>query len=113
MKQKAKREENEVTTVLDETENEENFEVLDRQGTRSKKQRRGDLGEGKFHRDLQLFWVEFCFLFSATQVFSPSVYVDVALQKQLEELLNSCYYIPSKEEASKVEVLILLMPLHI
>ena len=38
------------------------------------------------------------------QVFSPSVYVDVALQKQLEELLNSCYYIPSKEEASKVEV---------
>ena len=38
------------------------------------------------------------------QVFSPSVYVDVALQKQLEELLNSCYYIPSKEEASQVEV---------
>jgi len=37
-------------------------------------------------------------------VFSPSVYVDVALQKQLEELLNSCYYIPSKEEASKVEL---------
>ena len=47
-------------------------------------------------------------------MFSPSVYVDVALQKQLEELLNSCYYIPSKEEASKVEVmmklLIVLMP---
>ena len=38
------------------------------------------------------------------QVFSPSVYVDVALQQQLEELLNSCYYIPTKEEASKVEV---------
>jgi len=37
-------------------------------------------------------------------VFSPSVYVDVALQEQLEELLNSCYYIPSKEEASKVEL---------
>jgi len=37
-------------------------------------------------------------------VFSPSVYVDVALQKQLEELLNSCYYIPSKEEASQVEL---------
>jgi len=37
-------------------------------------------------------------------VFSPSVYVDVALQKQLEELLNSCYYIPSKEEANKVEL---------
>ena len=54
----------------------------------------------------------FCFPFSATQVFSPSVYVDVALQKQLEELLNSCYYIPSKEEASKVEVLVLLMPFH-
>ena len=50
MKQKEKREENELTTVLDETENEENFEVLDRQRTtRSKKQRRGDFGEGKFH----------------------------------------------------------------
>ena len=49
--------------------------------------------------------VVFCFPFFATQVFSPSVYVDVALQKQLEELLNSCYYIPSKEEASKVEVI--------
>ena len=106
MKQKEKREENELTTVLDETENEENFEVLDRQRTtRSKKQRRGDFGEGKFHRNLQLFGVEFCFPFSTTQVFSPSVYVDVALQKQLEELLNSCYYIPSKEEASKVEVI--------
>ena len=59
----------------------------------------------------------FCFPFFATQVFSPSVYVDVALQKQLEELLNSCYYIPSKEEASKVEVmmklLIVLMLMHI
>ena len=49
---------------------------------------------------------EFCWptVSSSPQVFSPSVYVDVALQKQLEELLNSCYYIPSKEEASKVEV---------
>jgi len=37
-------------------------------------------------------------------VFSPSVYVDVALQQQLAELLDSCYYIPSKEEASRVEL---------
>ena len=99
------REENEGS-VLNVTGKEENFEVLDRQRTkRSKKERRGDFGKRKFHRNLQLFWVEFCFPFSTTQVFSPSVYVDVALQKQLEELLNSCYYIPSKEEASKVEVI--------
>ena len=52
--------------------------------------------------DFQIkFWTIVCF---PTQVFSPSVFVDVALQKQLEELLNSCYYIPSKEEASQVEV---------
>ena len=49
------REENEGS-VLNVTGKRENFEVLDRQRTtRSKKQRRGDFGEGKFHRNLQLF----------------------------------------------------------
>ena len=54
VQQREKREENEGT-VLDGTGKEENIEVLDRQRTRSKKQRRGDFGEGKFHRNLQLF----------------------------------------------------------
>lgn len=37
-------------------------------------------------------------------VFSPSVFVDVALQEQVSELLDSCYYIPSREEAARVQL---------
>ena len=49
------REENEGS-VLNVTGKEENFEVLDRQRTkRSKKERRGNFGKRKFHRNLQLF----------------------------------------------------------
>ena len=49
------REENEGT-VLNVTGKEESFGVLDRQRIkRSKNERREDFGEGKCHRDLQLF----------------------------------------------------------
>lgn len=37
-------------------------------------------------------------------VFSPSVFVDVKLQEQLKNLLDSCYYIPSREEAQRTEM---------